>query len=239
MRRSRSRFARSSPAFSVGHGLVSPVAFVVLVLLSAWAVAYELGDTLLPAMGESPLPFSGIAPDIAFALASVLLIGRGVRGERGWALIGAGGLCWATADIYWTLALSNVNPPVPSWADAGYLLFCPFAFVGILSLVRQRTSGAPRTLVVDALAAALSAGALSAAVVVQPVLANAEGGSLAIATNLAYPVSDLLLLSLIVGATALGNWRLNRTWMLLAASMLMFWIADSVYLTSPPPAPTR
>jgi len=201
----------------------------VLVLLSGWAVAYELGDTILPAMGNALL-FSGVAPDIAFVLASVLLVARGFGGERGWAFIGAGGLCWAAGDIYWTLALSNVNPPVPSWADAGYLLFCPLAFAGILSLVRQRISGAPRTLVVDALAAALAAGALSAAVVVQPVLANAQGGSLAVATNLAYPVSDLLLLGLIIGATALGNWRLNRTWTLLAASMLVFWIADSVYL---------
>ena len=229
MRRSRFRFARSSPADSVGRWIVSPVVVVVLVLLSAWSVAYELGDTLLPAVGNA-LPFSGIAPDIAFLLASVLLIGRGFSGERGWALIGAGGLCWAAGDIYWTLALSNVNPPVPSWADAGYLLFCPLAFAGILSLVRRRIGGAPRTIVVDALAAALAAGALSAAVVVQPVLANAQGGTLAVATNLAYPVSDLLLLGLIVGATALGNWRLNRTWMLLAASMLVFWIADSLYL---------
>jgi len=229
MRRSRFSFARSSPAFSVARGLVSPVVVVVLVLLSAWSVAYELGDTLLPVVGKA-FPFSGIAPDIAFVLASVLLIGRGLSRERGWALIGAGGLCWAAGDIYWTLALSNVNPPVPSWADAGYLLFCPLAFIGILSLVRQRTVGAPRTLVVDALAAALAAGALSAAIVVQPVLANAKGGSLAVATNLAYPLSDLVLLGLIVGATALGNWRLNRTWVLLAASMVAFWIADSVYL---------
>lgn len=229
MRRSRFRFARSSPAVSVGRGLVSPVVVVVLALLGAWSVAYELGDTLLPPVGNT-LPFSGVAPDIAFVLASGLLVGRGFSGERGWALIGAGGLCWAAGDIYWTLALSTVNPPVPSWADAGYLLFCPLAFAGILSLVRQRISGAPRTLVVDALAAALAAGALSAALVAQPILANARGGSLAVATNLAYPLSDLLLLGLIVGATALGNWRLNRTWMLLAASMLVFWIADSVYL---------
>ena len=116
------------------------------------------------------------------------------------------------------VSLSNLSsPPVPSWADAGYLLFCPLAFAGILSLVRQRASGAPRTLVADALAAALAVGALSAAVVVQPVLADAEGGSLAVATNLAYPLCDMLLLGLIVGATALGNWRLSRTWLLLAA----------------------
>ena len=37
---------------------------------------------------------------------------------------------------------------------------------------------------------------------------------------------------LIVGATALGNWRLNRTWVLLAASVLAFWIADSVYVVA-------
>src|SRR6202042_3954988 len=47
-----------------------------------------------------------------------------------------------------------------------------------------------------------------------------------------YPISDLLLLGLIVGATALGNWRLNRTWVLLAASVLAFWVADSVYLVA-------
>ena len=40
----------------------------------------------------------------------------------------------------------------------------------------------------------------------------------------------MLLLGLIVGATALGNWRLSRTWTLLGASVVLFWIADSLYL---------
>jgi diguanylate cyclase (GGDEF)-like protein len=200
------------------------------VLLSAWAIAYELGDTLLPALGRA-LPFAGVAPDIAFALAGLLLICRGLGGARGWALIGLGALCWAAGDVYWQLRLATLSsPPVPSWADAGYLSFCPLACAGILSLVRQRADGAPRTLVADALAATLAVGALSAAVVVQPVIAHASGGTLSVATNLAYPLCDLLLLGLIVSATALGNWRLNRTWLLLAASVVVFWIADSLYL---------
>jgi diguanylate cyclase (GGDEF)-like protein len=199
-------------------------------LLSVWAIVYELGDTLLPALGRA-LPFAGVAPDIAFALAGLLLICRGLGGERGWALIGLGALCWAAGDVYWELRLATLSsPPVPSWADAGYLSFCPLAFAGILSLVRQRADGAPRTLVADAAAAALAVGALSAAVVVQPVIAHASGGILSVATNLAYPLCDLLLLGLIVSATALGNWRLSRTWLLLAASVVVFWIADSVYL---------
>ena len=233
MRPSRSSFARRGLASSLDRErLLRLVVIGLLVSLTGWAAAYELGDTLASALGHLPL-FRGIAHDIAFALAGALLIARGIRGERGWALIGAGALCWAAGDVYWTLSLSNLSsPPVPSWADAGYLLFCPLAFAGILSLVRQRASGAPRTLVADALAAALAAGALSAAVVVKPVLAGAEGGALAIATNLAYPVFDMLLLGLIVGATALGNWRLSRTWLLLAGSVVVFWIADSAYLVT-------
>jgi diguanylate cyclase (GGDEF)-like protein len=176
-------------------------------------------------------PFGGIAPDVSFAAAAVLILTRSIKAERGWTLIGIGALCWAAGDIYWQLNLSQLSsPPVPSWADAGYLSFCPLSFIGILALIRGRASGAPKVLVADALAAALAVGAVSAAVVVQPVLANAKGGTLATATNLAYPIVDLLLLGLIVGATALGRWRLQRTWVLLGLSVISFWVADSLYL---------
>jgi len=206
------------------------VALCVLALLGLWAVVYMLTFIAFPGM-QTALPFEGIAPDVVFLLAALLLIGRGLSGERGWALIGAGAACWAAGDIYWTLALANVaSPPVPSWADAGYLAFCPLAFVGILSLVRQRLSGVPKALAADCAAAVLAAGAVGAALVLRPVFAHADGGTLAVATNLAYPICDLLLLGLIVGATALGNWRLNRTWALLGASVIAFWIADSLYL---------
>jgi two-component system, cell cycle response regulator len=213
-----------------GWRRVSPAVVAVLALLGAWSVAYELADTVLPGWSAT-FPFRGVAPDVAFVIAGGLLVARGFCAERGWALIGVGALCWAAGDIYWTLALSDLsNPPLPSWADAGYLAFCPLAFAGIFSLVRGWTSEAPKALVADAVAAALGVGALSAAVVVQPVLASAKGGTLAITTNLAYPLVDMLLLGLIVGGTALGNWRLQRTWVLLALSVIMFWIADSLYL---------
>jgi len=209
-----------------------PAALALLALLSVWAVTYELAFTVFPGLLNA-IPFRGIAPDVVFLIAAGLLIWRGLRGERGWVLIGIGGMCWAAGDIYWTLVLGNLaNPPVPSLADAGYLSFVPFAFVGILSLMRQRMSAAPKALVADSAAATLAVGALGAALVVQPVVAHADGGSLAVATNLAYPIFDLLLLGLIVGATALGNWRLNRTWVLLAASVLAFWVADSVYVVT-------
>jgi diguanylate cyclase (GGDEF)-like protein len=206
------------------------IATVVFALLGVWAVGYELACTAAPGLLKT-LPFEGIAPDIAFGLAGVLIIIRSFSAERAWALIGVGALCWAAGDVYWQLNLSQMSsPPVPSWADAGYLLFCPLTFAGILWLVRQRRTGAPKTLVADAMAAALAVAAISAAVVIHPVLSHAEGGTLAVATNLAYPVVDLLLLGVIVGATALGRWRLDRTWMLLGVSVISFWVADSLYL---------
>ena len=207
-----------------------PVVLGVLIVLSLWAVGYELACTAFPGLLSTP-PWKGVGPDVAFGLGGALVIARSFRAERGWALIGLGALCWAAGDVYWQLNLSHLSsPPVPSWADAGYLSFCPFTFIGILSLVRKRVRHAPKALVADALSASLAVGAVSAAVVVHPVLSHASGGTLAVATNLAYPLVDLLLLGLIIGATALGGWRLQRTLVLLGLSVISFWIADSLYL---------
>ena len=227
----RSGGARSRPRPILSRRLPIPLpVLALLVLLSGWCVAYEVACAAFKSSANA-FPFGGIAPDIAFALAGLLTIARSVKAERGWALIGVGALCWAAGDVYWQLNLAQLSsPPVPSWADAGYLSFCPLSCLGILALIRGRASGAPKALVADALAAALAVGALSAAVVLRPVLAHASGGTLATATNLAYPIFDLLLLGLIVGATALGRWRLQRTWVLLGLGAIVFWVADSLYL---------
>jgi len=82
-------------------------------------------------------------------------------------------------------------------------------------------------LLADACAAALAVGAISAALVVQPVIDGAHGGFLAVATNKAYPLGDMLLLGLIVSAVALADRRLERTWVLLGTAVIAFWIADS------------
>src|SRR3712207_4866994 len=101
---------------------------------------------------------------------------------------------------------------------------------GILLLLRSRAQDVPRTLWVDGLTAALSVAALSAAIVLDTVADTVEGDVAAVATALAYPVSDLLLLGVIVGALAGTGWRMDRTWMLLAIGVSTFWLADSLYL---------
>lgn len=200
--------------------------------LTVWAVLYQLSDTLVPSLG-SLSPFSGVWQDILFMLAGGLLLTGGRRPEKGWRLIGLGCICWGAGDLYWTLQLSQLSsPPVPSWADAGYLAFCPLVFFGILSLARQHLRMPSKMLIADAAAAALATGAISAAIVVKPLIDHAGGGTLSIATNMAYPTGDLAMLALVVGATALDEWRISRTWLLVAIAIVCFWIADSSYLIS-------
>src|SRR5947209_15937549 len=156
MSRLGSPSARGTAAASPPRDRPIPLVVVgVLITLSVWAVLYELACTAAPGLLHA-LPWTGIGPDVAFGLGGLLLIVRSVSAERGWALIGVGAWCWAAGGVYWQLKLAHMSsPPVPSWAGAGYLSFCPLTFVGILSLIRTRLSGAPKTLIADALAATL------------------------------------------------------------------------------------
>ncbi|MEY2442073.1 MAG: hypothetical protein QOJ46_1499, partial [bacterium] len=89
---------------------------------------------------------------------------------------------------------------------------------------------APRTLWVDGITAALAASSLSAAFALDEVLGIVGGSANEVATNLAYPITDLILIGLVVGAIALTGWRLDRTWVALGIGAVSFWLADSLYL---------
>jgi two-component system cell cycle response regulator len=208
----------------------------LLALLIGWTVLREAEVGPLRSIMHGPLFAKGAYWTVIIG-ASLLTLWRAhsVRGREGlaWGLIGAGSLLWACGDVYWTLVLAdNAVIPVPSFSDAGYLIFYPLVFAGLCLLLRARVEGAPKTLWVDGLTAALAAGAMSAAVVLQAVLHTVGGNALGVATNLAYPIGDLILLSVVVVAFALRGWRADRTWALLGLGIVLFWIADSYYLVT-------
>jgi len=62
------------------------------------------------------------------------------------------------------------------------------------------------------------------------VLDTTEGTAATVATNLAYPLGDVLLLALVIGAFALTRWRPGRAWLLIGAALAVFALGDSVYL---------
>jgi diguanylate cyclase (GGDEF)-like protein len=202
-------------------------------VLAAWIVCLELQVVALPGLQLGPV-FGDYAHNVIEVAAGLLCLGgawQARREQTAWLLIGIGVLAWALGNLYYTVVLYDMaSPPIPSPADAGFLLFPVLAMIGVLALVRARTRDVPKTLWTDGSIAALAVTALSATIVFETALDAAEGEPLAVATTLAYPICDLVLIGVAVGALASTGWRLDRTWVLLAVGIGTFWLADSFYL---------
>ncbi len=223
-------------AQSLGAGKRMPAAVkVAFAACGAWLVVNEFRVVALDHHSFG-LVGSRWAHDVALLVATGLCLSRvAVRGpeRKAWLLVGLGMLAWTFGEVYYTAVLwTDPNPPIPSPADGGYLLFPPLCLVGLILLLRRRAGALPGALWADGLTTGLSVGALVTALVLQNVLSHQSGGTLAVATSLAYPLMDLILLSAVLGALARMGWRADRLWMLLAAGILMFWIADTLYLVA-------
>ena len=170
---------------------------------------------------------------MAGAAASCLLRAALVRQERkAWALLGFGMLAWAGGEVYWSVALSEKEfVPIPSPADAGYLVFYPASYVALALLVRARMPDFRRSLWLDGAIAALAVSGLAAALVFARIMdLSADGDAVAVATNLAYPIGDLVLLGMVVAVCGLSGWRPGPAWLLIAAGLAAMAVADGLYL---------
>jgi two-component system, cell cycle response regulator len=169
-------------------------------------------------------------------LAALACVVQGSRQRQrlAWWLVALSILSWGLGDMYYTFVLESHSViPFPSLADAGYLAFYPPAYVALGLLVRSQVRGFVRSLWLDGLIAGLTIAALAASVVFQVVLrslGHRPGISAAVATNLAYPLADMLLLAIVAGMISLGGWRITRGWLLLGGGFALFGVADSVYL---------
>jgi two-component system cell cycle response regulator len=165
--------------------------------------------------------------------AACLLRAALVRRERlAWALLGLGLLLFAGGDIYFAAALADqATVPIPSPADGGYLAFYPLAYVALILLLRARIGSFPVARWLDGAIVGSAVAALAAAFALGPILdASSEGQTLAVATNLAYPIADLTLLTLVATAASFTGWRPGRSWGVLGAGLVLLAISDGGYL---------
>ncbi len=163
--------------------------------------------------------------------ASPACCGQEPEGTRSaWLAIAAAILCWGASEVYWTVfILHDPSPPYPSPADLGYLAFYPLAALGLILLVRARTSELDWRLWMDGAIAALGTAALGAAFVFDFVAGRTEGSPIQVATTLAYPLGDIVMFAMVVGVIALTRWRPGRTWSLLLAGLAALVVADVAY----------
>ncbi len=197
-------------------------------------VAYVAWTLLRPHYQYSKV-VNGWLPDGFELTVAVLCISRALIRERGRALalaLGIGLLSWAIGDTLSTSqAVGGAYPANPSWADVFWLGFYPPAYVGVVLFIRREVSRIADSNWLDGAVAALGAAAVCAAFAFQGVASRSIWAtSLGKATNLAYPIGDLLLFALVVGGTTLLSGRTTAPWMFLAAAMALNAVGDTFNL---------
>ena len=149
------------------------------------------------------------------------------RERAAWIVVTAALCSWTFGELWYAVFKPETYP---SMADAGYIAFYVLLYVGVVLLLRSRVRSIGGTLWLDGATAALAAGALGAAVLVDLVLDSTEGSTSTVATNLAYPLGDVLLLSAVFGVFSLTRWRPGQRWLVLGLGIICTTAADAVYL---------
>ena len=212
----------------------TPRAVTVAQVAAGVAVAAFVAHTLVPDHGGVAWFFDYVVYYSLVVGAVLLVAARSIHGQghrAGWIAIAIATAFYAAGELTWLFFIGNdPNAPYPSIADYLWLGFYPAAYVGLILLFRARFTGITSGLWIDGLTAALAAATLGSAIIVQAVLDITEGPLSTVATGLAYPLGDVILLSLVIAAFSLTGWRPGRAWWLFGLSLLVFAVGDSIYL---------
>jgi diguanylate cyclase (GGDEF)-like protein/PAS domain S-box-containing protein len=211
------------------------------VTVSAAAVLWGTGLVILPAAPALHLSNAGLtlfacAAGVAGLHRSAAHSGR-VR--RFWRLLGASSLSWGIGMAVWTWyeSVRDIEVPFPSLADVGYLT-SPFLAgwaLMTLPLAAPTRAGRART-ILDGLIVASSLLLVSWMLVLDSIV-QAGGGVVSQAISLAYPVSDIVLITTVVYTWMRARHRgagLPVSLPLIGVGLVALAVADSgfVYLTS-------
>lgn len=206
---------------------------------------FGLGAVLLIAQFVAILPvardwmgrnswFNDVLQDSIYLLAALLVAIRGAttRQDRGAWLLMAGGLtCYAAGTVYWIAVLVKIDPPpYPSIADAMWLAYYPFAYAALLRLLRARRSRFNAPTWLDGLIASACAAAFASVIFLSGFAGFGAGSVWSVVVSLAYPVADILLAGLLLGAWALSGWRTEPLWVLLLAGMGLNTTANGIHV---------
>ena len=228
-------YAEEAPVYSSKVQDLSPYAWIAFCVLGVTVIGYFI-SLLVRSPQENWTWLDGWVVCAIEVSASIICIVRGLDKNPGRVAplaLGLGLLSWSLGDVFLTIeSLGGKTPSVPSLADVFYIGFYPLAYVATVQLLRTALGRLSRPNWLDGVVAGLGAAAICAAFAFHSIL-HAAGGSVATAaTNLAYPIGDLLLLSLVIGGTVLLSGRSNLPWFLLALGITLNVIGDTANLFS-------
>jgi PAS domain-containing protein len=145
--------------------------------------------------------------------------------------MGGAMLCWTGAETYYYAFLVDLrNPPYPSYSDALWLGAYAGTVLGLLALMHARLRNFRIEMAIDTAVGGLAIATVGAAVLIGPIIADTQGTLAATATNIAYPLFDVLIVSLALGAFVMSNGRPGRGWVVLGAVFAAQCVSDTFYL---------
>lgn len=215
---------RGHRAAAVVAGGVALAAFLVVTLTRAGGAhaAVVVSDVGTAAAG------------FVAALALALRARHSLRSIRPtWALLAVGLFCAGLGDLMWSYdeLIRHRETPFPSLADASYLLFPVFAGAGLLRHpTRDRATPTTLRMLLDGVLVAGSLFALSWATALGAVVRAGADSTIALAVGLAYPVTDLVLMTLAVMALTRSSGRGQPGMVVTAAALVCTTLADSAFL---------
>ena len=214
----------AEPAEKTGAGTKALYGLLGLMLLG-YAVSL-----VVRANGANTTWLDGWGVSAFELLASVLVLVRAAvspRERRFCLALGAGMTLWALGDFAMTYeSIHNANPPTPVLANYLWAGFFPVAYIGVMLLMRQEVRKFTAANYLDGVVVTLTCAAAFAAFAFGTIQKVAGDDSVTVAWNLIYPVGDILLLILTLGAAALVPPGRRTRWYLMAAASLFNAIGD-------------
>jgi len=179
--------------------------------------------------------FEGVVTNVALAMCATLCFWRAwlVPHDRAaFVLVGIACTVFTAGNVTYVTYVQYLDPvPFPTIADVGYLGIYPPLIAGVLLLGRSKLSGAQVAIWLDGLVGVLGVASFGAALVLPNTLDDFSGDRFwSQAVSAAYPLADLLVVSMLVGLLAMRSRRPDRQWFALAGGSLTFAIADITYV---------
>ena len=208
----------------------------VTLAIVAFAVVSALWLHFQPGGETRAVQYDDVAEGVAAWLAAAMCL-RSFRRQRSlrsfWALLGASTFVWGVGEAVWVYyeVVRGVAVPFPSPADVGFLAAMPLMVAALLTFPVSRLARfGPVVMLLDGVLSAAATLFVSWAFVLGPLYRSPEGGRLAQAVTLAYPVSDVVIIVVLLWVLA----RAPRTaWLplgLVGAGLLALTVSDSAFL---------
>jgi hypothetical protein len=196
-----------------------------------WILATPAGGRLVPWIGN-------LLIDASQATAAGLVMAVAVRywGSRlglAWSLVGIGLLFGLFAETSWSYQelVMGKEAPFPSVSDVGYVGAYFPVYLGLLLMPQAPASPLGRLkLSVDTLIVMAAVALMSWVLIIEGILAETEGSSLAQALSIFYPFADLgIIFAAFVLVARAGRSRLGAVLTLLAAGYFATVFSDGLY----------